>query len=145
MTSTPQNGNSIGVGVFSKSALRGRGGGGWGGYGYFLELHNVRQQKLHYLNAMVNNNSRKGNKETILAFTSRSGECAISTCKAFTLAQGWVQYRKDIMYRQEPITRLLVSDNFLIFIFIHIIYIPISKIYLFIIQTRVFYWKIYHS
>ena len=30
MTSTPWNGNSIGVGVFSKSALRGRGGGGGG-------------------------------------------------------------------------------------------------------------------
>ena len=30
MTSTPWNGNSIGVGVFSKSALRGRGGGGVG-------------------------------------------------------------------------------------------------------------------
>ena len=30
MTSTPWNGNSIGVGVFSESALRGRGGGGGG-------------------------------------------------------------------------------------------------------------------
>ena len=29
MTSTPWNGNSIGVGVFSESALRGRGGRVW--------------------------------------------------------------------------------------------------------------------
>ena len=32
------------------------------------------------------NNSWKGNKETILAFSSRSGECCNLTCKTFTLA-----------------------------------------------------------
>ena len=32
------------------------------------------------------NNSWKGNKEAILAFSSRSGECCNLTCKTFTLA-----------------------------------------------------------
>ena len=52
-----------------------------GGVYYFLELQNMQ-----YLNTIMYNNSWKGNKETILAFSSRSGECCNLTCKTFTLA-----------------------------------------------------------
>ena len=52
-----------------------------GVYRYFLELLNMRKHKLQYLNTIMYNNSWKGNKETILAFTSRSEECAISLAK----------------------------------------------------------------
>ena len=57
-----------------------------GGYGYCLELHNMREDNLQYLNSIMYNNSWKGNKDTILAFSSRSGECCNLTCKTFTLA-----------------------------------------------------------
>ena len=39
-----------------------------------------------FLNTIMYNHSWKGKQETILAFSSRSGECCNLTCKTFTLA-----------------------------------------------------------
>ena len=125
MTSTLWNGNSIEVGVFSKSALRGRGG---------MDIFwNYKIWAWGSINCSIWTQSciiivEKVTEKQSWHSLQDQGSAAISLAKPLH----WRRVGCNV-------DRILCIGCYLIFIFIYIIYIPISIISVYISTTSVYF------